>query len=192
MKLFKFIVLLTLLVTSCAYKSHEISLYPEIKITEIGNKNLINISVNDKRESKNLIGRQNSNWIADTDIKFSSDLEKLIKNKVAKALEDRNFVISDKDNKEANKILEINILSLKYENKPRIISMNSKVEASLSISIKNNDQEVLHKATYKSDLENNYYIFSPRAKTNEKNINIVLQEVINKIFSDQTLFEYLK
>lgn len=190
MKLIKILssLLLIGLASSCVYIPHSVQLHPKIESSKssIGNKSAVNISVEDKRDDKNLIGRRGNGIASVAPITNDQNLEQILRDVVTKSLKEKQFSIPSK----GGKMLEIYLLSLKYESLFGFFSLGTKVDSVIEVKVLNPNNSVKYKNIYRSNLEKRHLIV-PTSGTNENNINISFENVINSMLKDENLISAL-
>jgi len=180
--------LLLTLASSCIYIPHSVKLDPKIESgkSSIGNRNSVNISVEDKRDDKNLIGRRGNGIASVAPITNDQNLEQMLSDIVIKSLKEKQFSVP----RDGGKKLEIYLLSLKYESLFGFFTLGTKVDSVIEVKVLNYDNSVQYKKIYRSNLEKRHFIV-PTSGTNEKNINISFENVINSMLKDQKLISAL-
>ncbi len=116
------------------------------------------------------------------------NLEELIKENVAKALQKNGFVVV----KNHDRILDISLLTLKYQSLFEFFTIGSKIDSVLDVSIRSPSGAVLYKNIYRSNLEKRHFMLAPLAYVNEKNINSSFQDVLEKMLNDENLIKFLE
>jgi uncharacterized lipoprotein YajG len=175
---------------ACVYFPQNVSLNPQITSygSNIGDNQKIVVEVTDKRDDKYIIGRRGNGLASIAPIKNHQNLEKLIKTNVEDYLEKKEFVINEK----SGKILNISLLSLKYQSLYGFVTIGSKIDAVLDVLVQDKNKKIIYENVYRSNLEKRHALFAPLASTNAENINLSFQDVINKMLADNDLLKSLK
>ncbi|MFT6332340.1 MAG: putative lipoprotein YajG [Lentimonas sp.] len=176
--------------SACVYFPQDVRLNPRIDSynSNIGKGSQVNIEVTDKRDDKIVIGRRGNGMASIAPINNRQNLEELIKIRVEEYLEDQNFLLNDK----GDRVLDISLLNLKYQNLFGFFTLGSKVDVVLDVFVRNKSNEIIYKKIYRSNLEKRHFMFAPIASTNEKNINLSFQKAINKMLEDDDLIKSLR
>lgn len=179
---------LLLFTTSCFYISHPVILDPKINTAKssIGNNSSVNISIEDRRDDKNIIGRRGNGMAKIAPITNNQDLEKLLEDIVIKSLNDRKFKVPAK----AGKNLEISLLTLNYESLYGFFTLGSNINAVIEVRVLGQNNSLEFKKIFRSNIEKRH-LFVPFAATNQKNINIAFEKVINLMLDDKELISKL-
>lgn len=192
MKITKISLFLTLILstTSCVYLPQEVKLSPEIQSSSsnLGKNSSVDVIVTDKRDDKTVIGRRGNGMASIAPINNNQDLEQLLKNVVVDSLTKKKFIIPSKN----GKVLDISLLSLKYQSLFGFFTIGSKIDVALDVKILDQNNSVIYNNIYRSNLEKRHAIFAPLASTNEKNINLSFQNAINSMLNDDLLVQFLK
>jgi uncharacterized lipoprotein YajG len=146
------------------------------------------VVVTDKRDDKIVIGRRGNGMASVAPISNHQNLEELIKENVAKALQKNGFVVV----KNHDRILDISLLTLKYQSLFEFFTIGSKIDSVLDVSIRSPSGAVLYKNIYRSNLEKRHFMLAPLAYVNEKNINSSFQDVLEKMLNDENLIKFLE
>jgi uncharacterized lipoprotein YajG len=176
----KILTLLALVGTlsSCVNYNQEnlnLNLSVDSKFNDFGKNQNVDLSVGDKRLGKDLIN-----------IKSTQNLTVLIKNKIARDLEQNGFLINDN----TDKSLEIKILTLNYSAYREFFIGSSKIEILLKITALNGNKSS-YSTTQNFSLSQKHFIM-PLITTDEKTINKALQESLDGVIANQKLLNFLK
>ena len=190
-KLLTLIIALTLF--SCASSNQEtlnLNLSIAQKYSDNGGNKSVELSVVDSRKDKDSLGnkRLGESLVA---IKSNQSLVDLVQNKISRDLEQNGFLIASQNSGLADKFLEVKILTFNYNAYREPVVGTSKVEVLLKITIKNKVGGASYSTTQSFSLDKNHFIV-PLISTDEKTINAALQEVLDGIFTNQKLLEFLK
>lgn len=174
--------------SSCIYIPHSVQLHPKIESSKssIGNKSAVNISVEDKRDDKNVIGRRGNGIASVAPITNDQNLAQMLSDIVIKSLKEKQFSVP----RDGGKMLEIYLLSLKYESLFGFFTLGTKVDSVIEVKVLNYDNSIQYKKIYRSNLEKRHFIV-PTSGTNENNINISFENVINSMLKDENLISAL-
>ncbi|MFT5703857.1 MAG: putative lipoprotein YajG [Rickettsiales bacterium] len=186
----KILTLLALVGTlsSCVNYNQEnlnLNLSVDSKFNDFGKNQNVDLSVVDGRSNIESIGdkRLGKDLI---NIKSTQNLTVLIKNKIARDLEQNGFLINDN----TDKSLEIKILTLNYSAYREFFIGSSKIEILLKITALNGNKSS-YSTTQNFSLSQKHFIM-PLITTDEKTINKALQESLDGVIANQKLLNFLK
>jgi uncharacterized lipoprotein YajG len=191
----KFLVVLTTLtlLSSCvSYNKEElkINFSPTKNYSNNGDGKKVGLNVVDVRDSnRELIGQKRLGSLVVV-IKSDGNLIDLISGKVSKDLEQNGFKVVGFDSRSADKTLEVAILNLDYSAYREFFIGSSKIEVLLKITAIDKSGS-RYSTTQSFELSKKHFIM-PLITTDEKTINNALQEVLDEIFANKKLLEFLK
>lgn len=191
-KLFTLIIVSTLLSSCVAANQETLNLNLSIaqKYSDFGGNKSVELSIVDGRKDRDLIGNKRLGEDLVT-IKSSQNLVDLIQNKVSRDLEQNGFLVASQSSGLADKNLEVKILTFNYNAYRELLIGTSKIEVLLKITAKDKTGNSNYSTTQSFSLDKNHFIM-PLISTDEKTINSALQEVLDDIFINQKLLDFLK
>ena len=192
---FSFLMLLSLLQVSCALSPQQITIKPKIivPVASYGRGQEINIRVEDKRVN-NVIGMRGGVYGDTSTIEISNDHKIEMAYAVANGLTRWGFktqVNGEQSRSEKMEIsqfvLTLNTLSYLPDSNPAVGKVH--ITASVSIDVKQGGRS--YRGTYEANGDMGY-VTVPSESRNNKQINLVLNLALQKIFDDQALIKFLQ
>jgi uncharacterized lipoprotein YajG len=177
--------------SSCVSYNQEIlsfNLSTSEKYSDFGKGKAVQIVVIDSRINNNLLGKKR---LGEKVIKIKSDQNITIaaKDKISKDLGQQGFVAVDGGL--IDKVLEVHIINLNYNAYREFFVGNSKIDVLLKIVARDVSSGVTYSTKQSLSMDKKHFIM-PLITTDEKTINLALQEALNSIFENQKLLEFLK
>jgi uncharacterized lipoprotein YajG len=195
MKKFLALIITSIFLSSCvSYDQEMLNLNLSIaqRYSDLGGNKSVELTVIDSRKNQEALGnkRLGDDVIA---IKSSQNLVDLVKNKVGRDLEQNGFLVASSTDTSglADKTLEVKILTLNYNAYREFFMGTSKIEVLLKITAQNKADKSSYSTTQSFSLDKNHFIM-PLITTDEKTINAALQEVLDGVFANQKLLDFLK
>ncbi len=178
---------LLLAISSCSYQTEKVKLnfaFEGEKIN-VGNNVKVKVTVLDKRSEKSdVLGNKKYCNGRKINIASEENLTNFLKETISKDLARKGFKAG------SDRTMEVSIEELKYKSRCGFIG-KSKGEISVMVKIKDANQTVKLTKNFSLSLNNKTFIIS-LAKTDEKLLNEMIDEVINNIIHDEALFKALK
>ena len=186
----------SILLSSCvSYKQENLNLNLSVnkKYFDLGGNDVIALMVVDDRIDKTLLGNKRVGEKS-IDIRSKQNLVEVVRDKVVKDLERNSFLVekSEKfgESTSTSKTLKVEIVTFHYNACREFFISNAKVDILLRMTAQNKAGE-----KYVTDknfsLDRDHFIM-PLISTDEKTINAALQEVLDTVFENQKLLEFLK
>ncbi|MFC1659291.1 YajG family lipoprotein [Pseudomonadota bacterium] len=182
------IILITLIISSCTSHSQDTTLRPnpDIHFSEIGHNKLVRAEISDKRENKTIIG-----YRSDSEKKGSitnhQNISSLLKEQVARGLMRKDFFISST----SDTLVKVSLLNLEYKPLWGSLTRPSEISCTLEVSVKKNNNQKRYKRTYNKQITTKHIIFPPLASTNEKNITLCLDGIMESMLNDDKLLKII-
>lgn len=188
MRLIHIMVLGSMLLTGCAFSPQKANLQPTVNITQgtEGQGVAVAVRVVDERPSKSL-GRRGTAYGAAAEITAGSDLEAIVRDKVAAALVARGFAVNAAGVASDAK-LAVEIRLLEYSTSQGFWTGGVQIQGTLKAAASKAGSD--YEQIYRSNKEERVAVV-PTAKTNEEWINAALSDVLNQLVSDQALITFL-
>ena len=190
MKIDKILTLLIIstLLNGCAYLSQEANLAPDLSVmgTSEGSGIVVSVRVVDERPTK-ILGFRGGGFGKGAEIKSTRDVAVVIKEAIVSGLRSKGFDISDW-NMESDPRLDVEVRFLEYTTSTGFWTGGVHVNAAEKVEAISEGK--VYEKMYRSEKEKRVVIV-PNAASNEKQINLVLSDVLNRIFDDQALINHL-
>lgn len=182
------VVVACVLSTGCAFTPQTANIAPTLSVTPSsqGAGTTVAVRVVDERPSKSL-GRRGSGYGPAAEITAAEDLALVVRDEIIAGLQQKGFNTTFADAAATPK-LTVEIRLLEYSTSTGFwtggVHINGAVKA-----IAHHGQQTYEKM-YRSE-EEQRVVFVPGDKENEKWINQALSEVLNQMFEDQALIQFL-
>lgn len=179
--------LLVLLITACAYSPQQIKIEPKVVIAgeAFGNGRVVDVVVEDKRSNK-VIGSRGGAYPETSVITVANNFNQAIVVAAQGALQQQGFAIDAEQASAA--VVKVIIDSLDYENDKEAVT--AKVDLKVVLELQVTVAEKTYSGRYKS-ASSQQLVISPSAEKNEKLINGVLAETLQRAFSDPKVKAFL-
>lgn len=180
--------ILVIFAAGCAFAPQSANLNPAVNVTttNIGKNRTVHIEVVDDRATKSL-GRRGSGYGPAASITAGGDLSVIIREELTKGLQAKGFKVVERK-KSARNDLKIEIRNLKYTTSQGLFTTGIHVASAFKVYAKNRKSSIDKMYRFQKD-KNAFFV--PRASTNEKWINQVLSNTLEKILSDEELLTHL-
>ena len=181
-------VLLLLFFSGCAYIPQEATLVPSVSVipSNIGNDLEVSIKVVDERPTESL-GNRGSAVVKGAEITTTQDLAAIIKDEIFKGLKNMGFNPLDYKEEFPRRIV-IELRLLEYSTSTGFWTGGVHLKGALKAMASNQDEN--YENFYRIEKEKRV-VFVPGAKANEKIINEGLTELLQELFNDNNLFQFL-
>jgi hypothetical protein len=177
--------------SSCVSYDQEIlgfNLSASEKYSDFGKGKAVQVLVTDDRIDNNLLGKKR---LGQRVVKIKSDqsVTAAAKSKISKDLGQQGFVAVDGGL--IDKVLEVHIVNLNYNAYREFFIGSSKVDVLLKIVARDVSSGVTYSTKQSLTMDKKHFIM-PLITTDEKTINLALQEALNSVFENQKLLDFLK
>ena len=168
--------------------TQEANLAPNLSVmpTSEGKGVVVSVRVMDERPSKSL-GFRGGVYGKGSEIESAQDVAVVIKKAIILGLRSKGFYTSDW-NMESDPRLTAEVRLLEYSTSTGFWTGGVHVNAAIKIEAVNGGK--VYEKMYRSEKEKRV-VFVPDAASNEKQINLALSDVLNRIFDDQALMNHL-
>ena len=168
--------------------SQEANLAPNLSVmgSSEGKGIVVSVRVVDERPTKSL-GFRSGGYGKGAEIKSTQDVAIVIQEAIISGLRSKGFDTSDW-NMESDPRLNVEVRFLEYTTSTGLWTGGVHVNAAIKIEATNGGE--VYEKIYRSENEKRVVIV-PGATSNEKQINLVLSDVLNRIFDDQALMNHL-
>ena len=185
---FVFTALLAVTIQGCAFTPQKANLTPTVNVTvsNEGKNVAVGVRVLDERASKSL-GHRGTAYGAAAEITEEQDLAVVVKQQLVEGLRKKGFnPVEFNASKEPRLTIEIRLLE--YTTSQGFWTGGVHVKGALKASALRAAENYEH--FYRSEKEERVVIV-PTAESNEKLINSALSDLLNQVFEDTALFQFL-
>ena len=175
--------------SGCAYIDQNLRVEPQVTIMQenIGQGKKIALRVVDDREDSTIGRRANGYGMDSAKISTDQDLVELLKSSFIDGMRKKGFEpVGDND---SNVSLKVELRSLSYDTSTGLWTAGNIGKAALKILATKESNKTFEK-TYRSQNEIRT-AFIASQETNAKIINAALSDALNKVFSDNELWDFL-
>lgn len=187
MSMKKIILVMSVLLASCAYSPQQITIAPTVLMGDepFGNSRVVEVTVEDQRSSK-VIGTRGGAYPETSIITVANDIEAAIAKTAESALRQQGFVVDAQQ--PSNAVVKVVIETLQYENDKD--SVTAKVNINVVIQLQVTVANKTHSGRYKS-ATSQPLIISPSTEKNALLINGLLTDTLQRGFSDPKIKAFL-
>jgi uncharacterized lipoprotein YajG len=171
-----------LLLSSCYYLlPQEVKINPEFFAdnVKISTYNKVRVNVYDKRPDRTLLGKRTMSFGGE--ITNRQNVQIMIGTKIMEELGERGFKFGQ------DRVMDVFLLSLDYKVESELWKIRSFTNCVITVMVKGFDDVLIYRNYYKGNAGTTRYLLSPRASTNEKDINAALRMAMESIFEDENL-----
>ena len=176
-------------INGCAFTDQKAVLNPTLEFSSqnFGNGQQVGIKVLDERPDKTLGYRGAQGGNIGGKITTDQDVAKVLEDKIKEGLKMQGFEPTSYSDG-VSRTMKVELRSLKYFISTGFWSGGAHTKSALKVIARNSGKEF--EEFYRVEKEETI-IFIPGAEGNEQLINSALSEILQKLFTDQKLFEFL-
>ena len=181
-------VLMVLLLSGCAFKKQMVTLNPTVKVpaSAVGSGVTVALKVVDERANTSL-GHRGTAYGAAAEIMTAQDVAALIQEKIRKGLEDQGYRVVA-GGASADRQLSFELRDLTYSTSTGFWTGGIEIAGALKTVGKSGSSS--YEQLYRVD-DKQRVVVVPTAETNAGWINTALSELLQKVFSDTALNQFL-
>ena len=181
------LVMAVVLLSACAYSPQQIAINPQVTLDgEVyGQGRVVHVLVEDQRQQK-VIGTRGGAYPDTSVITLSNDIKQAVAATVQQGLQQQGFVVDTSQVPTAT--VKVIVDTLNYENDKEAITAKVNLSSILRLEVSVADK--IHRGQYKSTSAHQLVV-SPSAEKNERLINEVLAQTLQRLLLDPRVRAFL-
>ena len=180
---------LSLTVFGCAFRSQTVTLEPSVDVSSqsIGNQQTIVVQVVDERTNTEL-GRRGNGALRGAAIKTDADIEAVFSESIINNLRTMGYNAVPADTPGTGVVMRVDVRSIEYETSSGFFTGGVHARGAMKVTATRN--QTSYDRLYRVDEEKRTVVV-PGANANSRQINTTVSALIQELFDDPALFDFI-